>query len=143
MDRTDHHKLSDFALISEDKIRYCDTDKQGHVNNAVFSSFFETGRVDILYNESLNILDKNCSFVIASIKLDYIEEINWPGKIYIGTKILKIGNSSLILNQGLYQNENCVAIAETVIVQVNKNTKKSSLISEEAKELLKQYMKTE
>ena len=33
-----------------DNIRYRDTDRQGHVNNAVLSTFPETGRVELLYD---------------------------------------------------------------------------------------------
>jgi acyl-CoA thioester hydrolase len=36
--------LRDFAVYSVDKLRYGDTDRQGHVNNAVFATFLETGR---------------------------------------------------------------------------------------------------
>ena len=42
--------LSDFALQTYDKLRYADTDRQGHVNNAVFSTALETGRAEFLYD---------------------------------------------------------------------------------------------
>jgi len=135
--------LEDYAIITHDKIRYCDTDRQGHVNNAVFSSFFETGRVEILYNNELPILGDNCSFVIASIKIDYSNEISWPGTITIGTMITKIGNSSIGIEQGLFQDRKCVAKAETVIVQMNETTRKSESLSDEAKNILGKYIKTE
>lgn len=38
--------FEDFPRRTFDKVRYADTDRQGHVNNTAFSSFFETGRVD-------------------------------------------------------------------------------------------------
>lgn len=41
----DDYQLKDFPSVTFDKIRYGDTDRQGHVNNAVFSAFLETGRV--------------------------------------------------------------------------------------------------
>ena len=40
--------LSQFALHAYDKLRYADTDRQGHVNNSVFSTALETGRVELL-----------------------------------------------------------------------------------------------
>ena len=134
------NQLSDFPLITYDKIRYGDTDRQGHVNNAVFSSFLETGRVEILYNNSLTLLSQDASFVIASLKLDFLNEINWPGKVDIGTGILRIGNSSIVIFQMLYQHTTCVASAETVIVQVH-NVKKASVpLSESAKETLGRWL---
>jgi acyl-CoA thioesterase FadM len=34
-----------YKIWTYDKLRYNDTDRQGHVNNAIFATFFETGRV--------------------------------------------------------------------------------------------------
>ena len=54
-----------FPVITTDKIRYADTDRQGHVNNAVFSTFLETGRVELLYSDEARSLGDNTTFVIA------------------------------------------------------------------------------
>lgn len=132
---------NDFVILASDKIRYCDTDRQGHVNNAVFSSFFETGRVEILYDKDTNITSGNCSFVIASIKLDFLGEIVWPGQVEIGTRISRIGRSSINMEQGLFQDGKCVALAETVIVQMNNNTRKSSALEAKAIGVLSKFMK--
>ena len=51
-------KYEEFPLKTYDKIRYADTDRQGHVNNAVFSTFLETGRVKILYNPDYPIKNR-------------------------------------------------------------------------------------
>lgn len=128
-----------FPLKSYDKVRYADTDRQGHVNNAIFSTYLETGRVDLLLGGEKTILPDGASFVIAGIQLNYLNEIHFPGIIDIGTALLKLGNSSIKLYQHLYQNGNLVANAETVIVQVGKDGK-SLPLSEEAKSYLRNYL---
>lgn len=128
--------LADFPLKTFDKVRYADTDRQGHVNNAVFSTFLETGRVEVLYNARLPILMQGASFVIASLKLEFLKEITWPGQVDIGTGILKIGNSSITLLQRLFQNDDCVAQAETIIVQVDDETRRGSPLSAAARQTL-------
>jgi acyl-CoA thioester hydrolase len=130
----------DFPHRTYDKIRYRDTDRQEHVNNSVFSTFFETGRVEFMVNPDLPIAESNCSFVIASIKMDFIQEIHWPGLIEIGTGVTRIGNSSITIVQGLYQNNRLVGAAESVIVQVSGDTKKSYPLSNHAKQVLSQYL---
>lgn len=129
-------KLEDFPLRTFDKIRYVDTDRQGHVNNALFASFLETGRVEVLYNPSYPILVEGSSFVIVSLKLEFLNEITWPGRVDIGTGILNIGNSSITIFQRLYQNKKCVANAETVIVQVDNLTKQSAILNDSVKKTL-------
>lgn len=131
--------LKDFPSITFDKIRYRDTDRQGHINNAVFGTYFETGRVELLYGEDQGILSENCSFVVAKVTIDLLNEIHWPGKVDIGTGIIRIGDSSLVIGACLYQNEKLVATSETIVVQVSHQTKKSQSISSDAKKLLEKF----
>jgi acyl-CoA thioester hydrolase len=125
--------------VTFDKVRYGDTDRQGHVNNAVFATFFETGRVEMLYQPSHEFLSKDCSFVVAKSTLDLLAEIHWPGQVDIGTGIVRIGNSSLVIAANLYQHGHLVATSETIVVQVSNITKTSTPISEEVKQKLKSF----
>ena len=72
--------LKEFPLISTDKLRYGDTDRQGHVNNAVFMTFLETGRVEVLHTPDNPLYDDNAEFVLVSLNLDLQGEIRWPGE---------------------------------------------------------------
>jgi acyl-CoA thioester hydrolase len=131
--------IAAFPFVTFDKVRYGDTDRQGHVNNAVFATFFETGRVEMLYQPSHEFLSKGCSFVVAKSTLDLIAEIHWPGQVDIGTGIVRIGNSSLVIAANLYQHGQLVATSETIVVQVSNITKTSTPISEEVKQKLKSF----
>ncbi len=135
-----HLSLKDFPFQTFDKLRYADTDRQGHVNNAVFATFLETGRVEFLYNSEFSILSEGASFVIASLQLNLLKEVNWPGHVDIGTGVLKIGNSSIKLYQQLFQNEQCVATSESVIVQVDDSSGKSKPLTEEAKKTIGKWL---
>ena len=133
-------KFSDFPLKSYDKIRYSDTDRQGHVNNANFSTFLETGRTELLYlYEGHPLHDEDGSFVIAKQEIELIAEIKWPGTMEIGTLISKVGNSSIGFYQNLYQGDTLVAKSKSVIVHVDVNTKRSKPLSEETKEILMKF----
>ena len=131
--------LDSFPLQTYDKIRYADTDRQGHVNNAMFSTFLETGRVEFMSDTKKGMLADNCEFVIANSNLNLLGEINWPGNVDIGTQVIKVGNSSVCLFQRLFQDDRCVASAETVIVQMNETTRKSQPLSDYARSVFIQY----
>ena len=73
---TNEVKLMDFPSQTLDKIRYGDTDRQGHVNNAVFATFLETGRVQILFDPAVPPLEAGSSFVLARLVLDFRSEIS-------------------------------------------------------------------
>ena len=130
-----HPVLEDFPARSHDKLRYGDTDRQGHVNNAVFSTLLETGRVELLHpagGASMN--DEGASWVIVRIELDLVGEITWPGTIDIGTRVEKVGRSSVTMQQGLFQAGRPVARATTVIVQMDDETRASRALGEELAE---------
>lgn len=116
---------SDYPLHAFDKLRYGDTDRQGHVNNAVFSTLLETGRVEFLYTPEAPMLSAGCTFVIASLQLDFHREILWPGEVDIGTRVMAVGRSSITLEQALFQDGRCAATARTVVVHTNEATRRS------------------
>jgi acyl-CoA thioester hydrolase len=126
--------LDDFPCRTSDKIRYADTDRQGHVNNAIFATLLETGRVEILYEPSSPLADPGSAFVIARLVLDFHAEISWPGTVQIGTRVVAIGRSSVTLEQGLFQDGQCVATAETIIVHMDETTRRSRPLSQAATE---------
>lgn len=131
--------LADFPFRTFDKVRYADTDRQGHVNNAAFSTFLETGRVEFLYNPQDPLAADNASFVIVNLSLKFLAEVNWPGRVDIGTGVTEVGNSSLRLSQGLFQDGRCVATAKTVIVQIDEQSRKSRPLTEKAKAFLTRH----
>ncbi|HZB91430.1 MAG TPA: thioesterase family protein, partial [Stellaceae bacterium] len=106
-------------------LRYGDTDRQGHVNNAVFATFCESGRVSFLYDEKLDLRGPDANFVIVRLELDFRAELFYPGTVDIGTRVLSIGRSSFRLGQGIFKGDLCAATAECVMVLVDDNTRRA------------------
>ena len=114
----------DFPHRAVETIRFRDLDRQNHVNNAVFATFLESGRVIILNGEEYGLIAPGTSFVLAHLSIDFLGEIRWPGEVEIGTAIAAVGNSSLRVNQALFVNGVCVATAENTLVRVDRETRK-------------------
>jgi acyl-CoA thioester hydrolase len=112
----------DFPHRTVQTVRFSDLDRHDHVNNAVFATFFEAGRVVILYNEEYGLTTPGASFVLAHLSIDFLGEIRWPGEVEIGTAIAAVGNSSLKVRQALFVNGACVATAENTLVRVDEET---------------------
>lgn len=133
---TDAATRAQYPAWATETIRYCDTDRQGHVNNAVFATLLETGRVAFLINRDRPILAAGAQFVIARLVIDFKAELNWPGTADVGTGVVKVGRSSFTLQQAIWQGCMCAAVAETVIVQMDEATRKSTTLSPAALERL-------
>ena len=129
MPATAERPLADRARLKNwtiEKLRYCDTDRQGHVNNAVFSELCEAGRVAFLYDPDSPAAPPGCAFVLARLELDFLGELNWPGMVDVGTAVLSVGRSSFRLGQGLFSGGSCIATAETIIVLMDEATRRST-----------------
>ncbi len=95
----------------------------------MFSTALETGRVELLYAPDTGIVEVHKSFVIARLELDFRGELTWPGEVAIGTRVEAVGRSSFTLMQALFQREQCAALARTVIVQVDDDTRRATSLS--------------
>lgn len=111
-------------------LRYGDTDALGHVNNAVFSTLLEQGRVSALFNGMDALGEPGTTFVIASVKLDFLAEMNFPGTAQVATRINSFGRTSVKVGQAIFLNDKCCAVSEEVMVLINLISRKPVPISE-------------
>ncbi|MCG5236505.1 acyl-CoA thioesterase [Xanthobacter oligotrophicus] len=132
--------LDDFPVKASDTIRYGDTDKLGHVNNAVFSTFLETGRTRLLLDAPHKVAPEGAGFVIARLVLDYRAEMHWPGQVEIGTGVLSVGRSSVSIKQALFQNGVCTATAETVVVLFDTTHRRPLPLPDASRAVLEGYL---
>lgn len=129
-----------YSIWSYDKLRYGDTDRQGHVNNAVFATFCETGRVSFLYDEELNLRGPGANFVVVRLEIDFRAELFYPGKIDIGTRVLAIGRSSFRVGQGIFRDDTCAATSETVLVLMDDATRKAKPLTPQLRQWLEERL---
>ena len=128
-----------FPLWARDIARYRDTDRQGHLNNAVFSTFLETGRVAFLVNREEALAPPGCGFVIARLELDFRAEMHWGGEVEICTVVLRVGRSSFLLGQAIFQDGGCTATAHTTLVMMDETTRRSAAMPETLRARLLQW----
>lgn len=121
---------------ARDTLRYCDTDKQGHINNIAFAVFCETGRVQFLLEPGQPLTPPGTFIVIARLALDFLGEIHWPGEVRIGTGIAAIGRSSFTLGQGIFVDDRCVGIADSVLVLADETSRRSTALPEAMRQRL-------
>jgi acyl-CoA thioester hydrolase len=127
---------SSYRLWAYDKLRYGDTDRQDHINNAAYATFAETGRVTFLYDPKLGLLKPGQNAVVARLEIDFKSELRYPGIVDIGLRVLAIGRSSCRLGEAIFVGEVCAATCEVVMVLVEDATRKSTPIAGKLREWL-------
>ena len=121
----------DFPVRVNDLIRYADLDRQGHVNNAIYSTYFETGRVAVIWDKTEGLQVPGCTTVLARAEIDYLRELHWPGTVEIGTGVAEIGRSSYVFAQAVFHNGVCAATARNTMVLIDGATRRARALPEE------------
>jgi acyl-CoA thioester hydrolase len=119
-------ELADYPFHVMEKLRYADTDRQGHVNNAVYAVLFEAGRVHLFRQPNREILPEGCEYVLARIAIDFRRELFWPGDVTVGTGLARIGRSSFTMRQAVFRGVELAAEAESVLVLTDRETRRST-----------------
>ena len=93
-------QLVPFQYSTTIQLRWKDIDQFSHVNNAVYLTYFETARY--YYNRDVNQWDWNQDqYIIASIKVDYLRPIFYPGDIKVYLRIGDIGDKSFVFHYAI------------------------------------------
>ncbi len=121
-------------------LRFGDTDAVGHINNAVFSTMLEQGRVTAFFNGIEALSEPGTTFVLASVKLDFLAEMHFPGTVQVGTKIHSFGRTSVKLAQAIFLHDKCCGLSEEVMVLIDIATRKPVPISDETRRLIEARM---
>ena len=115
-----------FEIFTPVTIRFCDTDKLGHVNNVSIASYIEAGRCELYYKLMQDAgTDAKIDFVLARAAIDFRREIFYPGTVEVGSRFIKLGNRSITTGYGVFVSDACVATAECVNVFFDMETRKS------------------
>jgi acyl-CoA thioester hydrolase len=128
------------AFVTTQKLRFCDTDQLGHVNNAVYAVMYEAGRAELMQEASLLSADGGFGVVIARLELDFLREMNWPGEVRIETAVHRIGTRSLHLHQRLVLGGELVSRAASVLAVIDTTTRRALPITDAWRATLTQWM---
>lgn len=120
----------------EDRLRYGDLDALGHVNNAVFATFSESGRIAFLHDRLVVPQDDGHAFVVARLCIDFVAELHYPGNVRIATRVSRMGRSSMTFEQVMLSANALCARAESTVVLIDRQTRRSTPYPEAMRERL-------
>lgn len=135
---------ADFPFWSDEKVRISDTDHNGHVNNTATGQYCEAGRGEVmLHVAGSRGAGRGFAMAVARVAIDYRREIHWPGRVRVGTRVARVGRSSITVAQGLFWRPPeaaadapglLFATAESVMVILDPTTRRSMPLPEVLRE---------
>jgi acyl-CoA thioester hydrolase len=108
--------------------RFSETDALGHINNTVIPNWFEKAREPLFRFFTPDLDPKNWQLIIARIEVDFKAEIFYMHEVTMKTWLEKLGNSSMIVVQQVWQNGNLCAEGRAVVIHFDWTSKKSKTI---------------
>jgi acyl-CoA thioester hydrolase len=124
-------RLEDFPFRVTDNVRYADLDPNQHVNNAVYASYFETGRVTLMKDRSRGLMPSGLSWMMVRLDMHFRAELRWPGTIEMGLGLVKFGRTSVTFDQVVFSEGRCIASAQSVSVLIDEAMHKPSPLTAE------------
>ncbi len=112
-------RLEDFPYRISDNVRYADLDPNQHVNNAVYASYFETGRVTLVKDHARGLMPQGLSWMMVRLDMHFRAQLRWPGQIEMGLGLVKFGRTSVTFDQVVFSEGKCVASAKSVTVLID------------------------
>lgn len=122
---------------TEIRVRFCETDALGHVNNTSYFAYLEEARMNFFED-----VDMDHCFILASTRCDFVAQAYFKQKLVVKTWIKKMGTKSFTLGHEIvdkYTGET-IARAEAVMVYFNFDTQKSEPLPMELRNFLKPYL---
>ncbi len=133
--------LEDFPYRLTDNVRFADLDPNNHVNNAVYASYFETGRVTLMKDRAYGLMPEGFAWIMVRLDIHFRAELRWPGTIDLGLGVSKFGRISVTFDQVVFSAGQCVASAQSVSVLLDEATRKPTPLTEQIIENFKPWLR--
>ena len=119
------------------QVRFADIDVMGHVNNAIYLSYFENARMHYFKQ----MLDRDWDWnedgiILLQNEVNYLRPVLLIDEPEITINVEKIGNKSFALSYELIVNKELYCKGQSILVGFNNNTQESILIPVEMRKAL-------
>ncbi len=122
------------------QIRFRDLDAYSHVNSAVYFTYMEQARVELLKKyDLLNRFVMSDMIVVAHSECTFKKPVTLDVDLKVGVYIENIGNSSFEIVYVMHDDKIEYAIGRTKMVYLDGKTKKPKMISKEFRSILEEF----
>ena len=99
--------------------RWSDNDLYGHINNAVYYSYFDTAVNRYLLDQGVLALDDGPVIgLVVETHCNFFSETAYPDAIHVGLRVAHLGSSSVRYEIGIFRNDDAMASAQGHFIHV-------------------------
>jgi len=133
--------MEGFSFKHPLQLRYSDFDMLGHLNSAQYATLIELGRLHYFLNIKWDLTE--VSNVVASFKIDFVNEIVPTNEVEVWVRVASLGNKSFKMEYVMASpdEQTIYARAETIQVCILKKGNKSTPIPDTIRTAIQAYEK--
>lgn len=112
-------KLDTYPVVDAIQARYGDMDSNAHLNNLALEALHENARATMnrsLFPDIYDVTSRRLRLVTSQNAVHFLAEVHWPGTIQTGAGVGRIGRTSFVASTGLFVENKCVGVCDTVLV---------------------------
>lgn len=112
-------RLDSYPVTDAVQARYGDMDANNHLNNLALESLHENARATMnrsLFPDIYDVTTRRLRLVTSQNAVHFLAEAHWPATIQTGAGVGRIGRTSFVASTGLFIDEKCIGVCDTVLV---------------------------
>ena len=129
---------SRFPFTREIEVRFADMDSLGHVNNAVYLTYFEQVRMAYWMHVTGRAHLRDMDMILARAEVDFRSPLEHPEVVEVGVACTSIGRTSFVLEQDMHERKTgrLVAEAKKVLVHYDYDAGRPKPIGEDLRRMI-------
>lgn len=127
-------------FLTHEALRFRDMDPLGHINNSVYATLLEQNRVAFQYKHGPFHETDGQTAVLASLAIDFLREMRWPGTVAVSLGIARIGRSSFDFHQQIVLDGQLIARGRCTQVLIDAALRRAVPLSDAQKRILSRWM---
>jgi acyl-CoA thioester hydrolase len=113
--------MTTFPYETTVQVRFQDLDALGHVNNAVYATYLEEGRIGY-FTDHVDIDPSSIQTVVAHLEMDFERPLTDTAPVSVAVGTTAMGEKSYTLGYEVRRDGQTIVSAETVQVWIDRET---------------------
>lgn len=128
--------MSDYSYWHDDVVRFNDLDPLWHLTSTAYMIMMENARIRFV-NEAGNSLESApAGWMVVNATVNYLSQVRYPDAVRIGTRVERIGRSSLRTQQAMFNGEICAATLDATLVLIDEGRDRAIPLPDDLKAAL-------
>ncbi|MXR50729.1 acyl-CoA thioesterase [Halovenus sp. WSH3] len=129
--------MTEFNYEVEVDVRFRDLDSMGHVNNAVYATYFEHART-LYMDDVFGDRPEEINVALVNLNIDFKRQVRFGESVTVGVGVTELGDSSVTMEYEVRTGDELAATGSTILVAIDDEGNSRSM-PESVREGIREY----